>query len=338
MCLGPSNYGCAVSEQPFVSVVVLNWNGKRFIDPFMKSFASQTYPSDRLELLFTDNASSDDSVAYLKSRYDDARIKIVQNDANYGYAGGNNLGMKQARGDYILVCNNDLELDKNVVKELVIASQKHAAAVTTVKLMFLNKPGIINNAGSRLVPESNWPTYEIGMYEKDEGQYDEDREITAFCGACAMFRRDFLQQVGLFDKRFFMYFEDGDLSWRGQKAGQKFFYAGKAVAYHVHTGSSVEGSTLFNHFVARNRVLIMLKNARLRPLLSAYKATLKDHFIFRLKNLFAASMGRYSKKAALSEFLFSLKMLLSITALTPYALLKRTRVIKEERLEDNSNL
>ncbi len=325
--------------KPLVSIVVLNWNGKCFIDPFMKSFYTQTYPRDRLELLFTDNASGDDSVAYFNANYTvNDRIRVVQNNENYGYAGGNNLGMKQAKGDYILVCNNDLELDKNVVKELVSASEKYNSSVTTVKLMFLNKPGFINNAGSRLETESNWPTYEIGMNEKDEGQYDTDREITAFCGACVLFRRGFLNTIGMFDKRFFMYFEDGDLSWRGQKAGHTFYYAAKAVAYHVHTGSSVEGSALFNHFVARNRVLIMLKNARLRIILSTYKATINDHIIFRIKNLVAALRGRYGKKLAIREFLLSQKMLFSLMLLTPYALLKRTKLIKEDLLENNSNL
>lgn len=299
----------------------------------MKSFAAQTYARDKMELLFTDNASSDDSVAYVQQQYaNDDRIKIVCNKGNYGYAGGNNLGMKQARGEYILVCNNDLELDKNVVKELVIAAQKYQASVTTVKLMFLNKPGYINNAGSRLEPKSNWPTYEIGMNEQDTGQYETDREISAFCGACVLFSREFLHTVGMFDSRFFMYFEDGDLSWRGQKAGHTFYFAGKAVAYHVHTGSSVEGSILFNHFVARNRVLILLKNARLRIILSGCKATLKDHFVFRIKNIVASLRGRYGKKQALKEFLLSQKMLLSIALLTPYALLKRTKLIKEDLL------
>ena len=320
-------------QLPLVSVVVLNWNGKRYIDKFLGSFLSQTYPRDRLELIFTDNASSDDSVSYFTKKYGDiSGVKIVVNDKNYGYAGGNNLGIKNASGDYILICNNDLELDKDVVRELVNTAEKQNSSITTVKLMFLNKPGVINNAGSRLAPNSTWPTYEIGANEKDEGQYDKLREITAFCGACVLIRRDFLQTVGLFDKRFFMYFEDGDLSWRGQKAGYKFYYEPKAVAYHVHTGSSTEGSPLFNHYVGRNRILIMLKNARFRVFLRTCAVVFKEHVIFRMKNLLASLSGNYSKRLAMSEFLMSQKMIWAAIGLSPYILLKRFGIIKEEVL------
>ena len=322
-----------MEKSSLVSIVVLNWNGKRFIDPFMASFAKQTYPKEFIELLFVDNGSTDDSVDYFEKHYgDNEHARVVLNGKNYGYAGGNNLGIKQAKGDFVLICNNDLELDKDVVKELVSAAQKHQAAVTTVKLMYLNKPGIINNAGSRLAPDSSWPTFEIGKDEKDTGQYNEDCEITAFCGACAMFSRGFLHKVGLFDKRFFMYFEDGDLAWRGQKAGYKFFYAPKAVAYHFHTGSSKEGSPLFNHFVGRNRVLILAKNARFIVLAKGIARTLQDHLVLRIKNLLASLMGKYSKHQALKEFLLSQKMLWATLFMLPYALAKRFKLIKEDTL------
>lgn len=318
---------------PLVSIVVLNWNRKRFIGPFMKTVINQTYPKDRLELLFTDNDSHDGSVQYIKDKYGDLPyLRVIQNEKNYGYSKGNNLGIRQAKGDYVLVCNNDLELDKSLVRELVSAAEKHNSSITTAKLMYLNKPGIINNAGSRLAPDSTWPTYEIGKDEKDQGQYDKDREITAFCGACVLIRRDFLQTVGMFDSKFFMYFEDGDLSWRGQKAGHKYYYAPKAIAYHFHTGSSAEGSPLFNHFVGRNRLLIMLKNARLKIFLRTCGVTLKDHVLVRLKNLYASLFGRYSKRQALNEFLRSQKMLWAALALSPYILLKRFGIISEDKL------
>src|SRR3989344_2775274 len=120
-----------LQELPFVSVVVLNWNRKRFVDPFMKTIIGQTYPKDRLEVLFTDNASSDGSVDYIKGQYGDLPyLKVVQNDKNYGYSKGNNLGIHRASGDYVLVCNNDLELEKNLIKELVAVASKNKVAAT----------------------------------------------------------------------------------------------------------------------------------------------------------------------------------------------------------------
>ncbi len=318
---------------PTVSIVVLNWNGKRFIDAFMKTFSSQTYDQALLELLFVDNDSADDSIDYLRQNYSNVKnLRIIQNGGNYGYAGGNNRGIHQANGDYILVCNNDLELDKALVQEMVSLALDKEAALVVPKLMYLNKPGIINNAGSQLNTNSDWPIVEIGKDEKDTGQYDEVRQISAFCGACVLFSRQFLETVGLFDARFFMYFEDGDLSWRGQKAGSKFYYAPRAVANHVHTGSSTEGSPLFNHYVGRNRMLILAKNASFKVFAKGSAKTVRDHLLFRLKNIWASLSGRYSKKLALREFYLSQKILCSSLILLPYAFLKRIGVIKEDKL------
>ena len=293
----------------------------------------QTYPADRLELVFTDNGSTDDSVAYFQSRFnDDDRYKVVLNGRNYGYSGGNNLGMMNASGQYVLLCNNDLELEPRAVEELVSAAEHHNADATTVKLMYRNRPGVINNAGSRLDPDSDWPIYDVGINEEDIGQFDQDQEISAFCGACVLLRRDFLQSVGLFDHHFFLYFEDGDLSWRGRKAGKHYWLAPNAVAYHVHTGSSQEGSPIFNHFVIRNRWLIVVKNARTKVIMKALRSTLKDQLVLRVKRLVMALFGKYPKRLALKEFVLSQRMLWAALFMTPYALCKRFHLIRERHL------
>lgn len=321
------------SSAPPVTIVTLNWNGKRFIDPFIDSYLKLDYPKDKLELIFADNNSSDGSIEYIKHRYKDVvSLKAIQNGANYGYAGGNNRGIRHATGDYILVCNNDLILDKNLVKELVTTARQNEAAATVPKLMFKNKPGYINNAGSELHPDKDWPITELGFDKKDSKKYSKTREVTAFCGACVLFSRSFLENVGLFDKRFFMYFEDGDLSWRGQKAGYKFFYSPKALAYHEHTGTSKEGSPLFNHFVGRNRLLILLKHAGFVVFLKGLKRTLADHLWLRLKNILKALKGQYGKKQALVELYRSQKMLWAFLFMAPGELLKRWHIIPEEKL------
>jgi len=322
-----------IMDTPLVSIVVLNWNGLRFIDDFMKGVQAQTYPENKIELLFTDNGSVDGSVAYFKKKYGkDSRFKVVLNGKNFGYSGGNNLGIKQSRGDYVLVANNDLELDKNAIVELVKSAQVHDADVAAAKLIYLNKPGIINNAGSRLDTRSVWPVYEIGANDKNSAKYSKDYQTSAFCGACFLARRDFLETVGLFDRHFFMYFEDGDLSWRGMKQNKKYYLSANAIALHVHTGSSKEGSPLFNHFVGRNRLLILTKNGSLLVLSKAWAKTFQDHFIFRLKRLWHSLKGDYPRKLALKEFWLSQKMIWAALLMTPYALAKRYHLINEERL------
>ncbi|MDN5275354.1 MAG: glycosyl transferase, family 2 [Candidatus Saccharibacteria bacterium] len=319
-------------KKPLISIIALNWNGKKFIDPLVESVKNQQLKDISIEFLFVDNDSSDDSAQYFKEKYEDEQYRLILNGGNYGYAKGNNLGMLKAKGDYILVCNNDLILDKDLVQNLYEAAIEKKADITVPKLMFLNKPGYINNAGSSLDRNNSWPVTEIGLNEKDTGQYEEIREITAFCGACALFTREFLETVGMYDDKFFMYFEDSDLSWRGQDAGRKFYYAPKAIAHHHHTGTSVEGSPKFNHYVARNRVLVLMKNASLRVILVGYKFAIKDHVINRIKNIIKALLGRYPKKVALKEFARGIKTFIAIITYTPYALFKRWRIVKESTI------
>lgn len=319
-------------SKPLISIIALNWNGKKFIDPLVESVAKQKLIDIDIEFLFVDNDSSDDSVSYYSQTYEKDNFRLVKNSANFGYSKGNNLGIKQAKGDYVLVCNNDLIMDENLVQNLYDEIIKSKADLVVPKLMFLNKPGYINNAGSVLDKNNSWPVSEVGFGEKDDGQYDTVREISAFCGACVLFTREFLHNVGLYDDKFFMYFEDSDLSWRGQDAKRKFAYNPKAIAHHHHTGTSVEGSKKFNYYVARNRVLILLKNASPRVILTGYKFAVRDHVYYRLKNVIKASIGRYPKKLSLKELSQGLKTFTGIVIYTPYALLKRWNIIKESKI------
>lgn len=320
------------SKKPLISIVALNWNGKKFIDPLVESVNKQILKNVDIEFLFVDNDSSDNSVDYFKKNYNQDNFFVVQNNANYGYAKGNDLGIKQAKGDYILVCNNDLVMDAHLVQNLYDGLVKNDADLVVPKLMFLNKPGYINNAGSVLDTSNSWPVSEIGFGEKDEGQYDQVKEISAFCGACVLFTRDFLSTVGMYDDKFFMYFEDSDLSWRGQDADRRFFYIPEALAHHHHTGTSVEGSKKFNYYVARNRVLVLLKNASPRVIAVGYKFAVRDHLYYRVKNIVKAILGRYPKRQAIREFSLGFKTFCGIVLYTPYALLKRWKVIQETKI------
>ena len=118
---------------------------------------------------------------------------------------------------------------------------------------------VINNVGSRLARGGYGG--DRGFLERDGGQFDEPQEVFAWCGAGVLFRPAYLHDVGLFDERFFMYYEDTDLSWRGRSRGWRYEYVPKAVLRHVHAATSIEGSPMFNHHVQRNRLLMLTKNA-----------------------------------------------------------------------------
>ncbi len=322
-----------MAKHPLISIVVLNWNGKKFIDPFIESFKKLDYPADKLELIFTDNASSDGSVDYINRKYKGLKqLKVVQTGGNYGYAGGNNRGIKHAEGEYVLVCNNDLVLDPKLVSELVRISREKSADITVPKLMFLNKPGYINNAGSMLEENNIWPVRERGFGKKDSEEFAKAVEITAFCGACVLFSREFLENVGLFDEKFFMYFEDGDLSWRGQKAGYKYFLAPKALAYHEHTGTSKEGSPLFNYYVGRNRLLILMKNAKLKIVCKAWLVVLHNQLYVKSKKFLRSVLRKNNRRANAKDLMLGIKVVFFAFILTPYCYLKRWGLISEKKL------
>ena len=118
---------------------------------------------------------------------------------------------------------------------------------------------VINNAGSVLV-NGSWGA-DRGFLERDTGQYDEPQDVFAWCGAGVLFRPSYLADIGLFDERFFMYYEDTDMAWRGRARGWRYRYVPTAVMRHLHAATSVEGSPLFQHFTERNRLLMLTKNA-----------------------------------------------------------------------------
>lgn len=317
---------------PLVTVIVLNWNGKRFIDSFFNSIYKQDYPQECIEILFIDNNSTDDSVDYFLSKnYPNSRY--IQTGANYGYAGGNNYGLREAKGDYIAVCNNDLVLEKKWLSNLVVAAKETKADVIVPKLVYANSKKI-NNAGSILQTESDWPNKERGMgKDMNDPNFNSRTEITAFCGASPLFKRSFLKDVGLFDKRFFLYWEDGDLSWRGQKAGKHYIYEPKAVAYHNTSGSTGgESSKTFIYYVSRNRVLVLLKNGRLNLALRAYLKVFRDHVIYKSWDLAKSLRRGIGRREAIANLKLGVKIVYGVLMLTPVCLLKRAHILKEETL------
>lgn len=270
------------SELPFISIITLNWNGKQFLDKLLPLLESQTYPRDLYEIIVLDNDSTkDDSVSYVKQNF--PNIVLIENNQNDGFARGCNLAMAKAKGDYFMLINNDTMPSKDWLEKIVDCAkdEEHVGAVVS-KVLFANrgKGGtIINNAGSILHPNKPWPVEEIGANKEDGPEYSKRREITALCGTSLLLSREMLNDIGLFDESFFMYFEDADLSWRGQKAGWKFYYSPDSVVLHEHSGSSKEHSDFWTFYVTRNRLLIMWKHASLVLAIRVYLTFLKEFLV-----------------------------------------------------------
>ena len=316
---------------PFVSIIVINWNGEKYLRNLLPILEKQTYPKNKYEIVVVDNNSTkDDSINFVKSNF--PKLNLIENSKNDGFAGGCNLGIVNSRGDYYLLINTDTKPKLDWLEELVKCAQskKNAGAVVS-KLLFdkAGKENIINNAGSTLFPDRQWPVEEIGANKPDGPEFSKQREITALCGASLLLSKEMLKDIGIFDESFFMYFEDTDLSWRGQNAGWKFYYCPTSIVLHEHSGSSVEHSDFWTFFVTRNRLLIMWKHAKVLLATKVYLNFIKEFTIMPCVNL---TRNRY-KRHQLHMLKLGLRIHLSFLKHLPIVIAKRLSLIKDRSLD-----
>jgi len=246
-----------------ISVVVLNYNGKQFIDACLRSLAEQTYDADRFEVVFVDNGSSDDSVAHVKTNWPKARV--LQLTSNLGFAGGINAGVKFSKGVYVALINNDARAHPDWLKQGIAGFQKSQdVAMVGSKILTLDGK-TIDYAGGALSFYGHG--FKVGVNEPDEGQYDRPGE-TLFASGCALFiPRDLFLEVGGFDEDYFAFFEDVDLGWRLWLMGHRVLYEPSSVVYHRHHGTAdALGQERERFLLERNALMTILKNYQNRTL------------------------------------------------------------------------
>ena len=198
------------------SVIVPNYNGRRFLDTCLGALFRQTYPPERLEVVLVDDASTDDSVAWVREHYEG--VKIVALASNSGLAAGCNAGARAATGDLLVMLNNDTEAEPGWLAALVEAASAHPeAGAIASKMLLFDRREVLHNAGDLMgadgIPRNR------GVWEVDEGQYDAHEEVFGGCGGGVAYRRAAWEAAGGFDERLFMYLEDVDLAWRLQLLG-----------------------------------------------------------------------------------------------------------------------
>lgn len=271
---------------PICSLIIVNYNNLRHTKDCLKSLQKLTYPEEQLDLIVIDNCSQDDSVNALRELF--PKVRIFVNSAN-NFAKALNLGIGEAKGEYIAFLNNDATLDSHwleiLVKRLETDDKVGAASG---KLLF--KDGRINSAGIQQLPEFYWQ--DIGFGEKDSGQYDKEEEVEGLCWAAVLFRRECLEDVGSIDEDFVMYFEDVEFAKRCSKRGWKMLYVPAAIAHHEYRGSS-KGSKLTEYFCNRNRFLYLAKHEPLQLVKAIHTS---DFFSNKQYNLLFESLFVAIKK------------------------------------------
>jgi len=248
-------------EYPVVSVVIVNYNGRGFLEDCLQSLYAQTYQN--LEILLVDNGSSDGSVDYLKSCHPD--VIIIENTSNLGFAGGVNSGILQSRGSFILTLNNDTWADCHWIEQLVAEiTTDDRIGMCATKMLFPDKR--INSTG--ICISRSGAAWDRGIFEEDTGQYNTREEILGPCAGAALYRKLMLDEIGLFDEDFFLYMEDVDLAVRGQLAGWKCIFVPGAVVYHYHGGTAGVMSDFAIYHQNRNILWVPVKNYPLATLIS----------------------------------------------------------------------
>jgi GT2 family glycosyltransferase len=244
---------------PLVSIIVLNWKASHLADMCLGSLFTQEYPN--IEVLYVDNASHDDSVAYVRSRF--PKAVIVENENNLGYAGGNNAGIRVARGKYVVLLNQDTEAHPRFISEMVrVAEADPAIGMCNPKMLHHHDRTLINSLGMYLTRDRLQVAH-LGDQEIDRGQYDLPGEFLAPSGAAGFYRVEMLDQIGLLDEDLFLYWEDMDIGWRGVLAGWKTAYVPESLLYHIRNeGTRRDGDVALRaqYLVHRNRWLVLYKN------------------------------------------------------------------------------
>lgn len=221
-----------------VIIIILNWNGWQDTIKCLESINRNNY--SKYNVIVVDNASHDESVIQIEEyiqkvkniKKSAADITLIKNNKNYGFAGGNNIGIRRVinstNSKYILLLNNDTTVDKNFLDELVKLAEADET-IGSVQSVLL-KPGgtIIDSIGQEL---TTWSARDIEMGSKYE-EFNDNREIFGACAASALYRRSVLEDVGLFDEDFFVMYEDVDLSWRIRLSGYKSLLAANSIVYH----------------------------------------------------------------------------------------------------------
>ena len=202
-----------MSENPLVSVIVLNYNAGELLLNCIESIKKSAYKN--LEIIVVDNISTDKSQKICKEKYPD--IKLIQNDENFGYCEGNNIGIREAKGDYIIILNPDTIVESNWVEELISAYNKFGEGLYQPKILSLDKPDILQSTGNML--HIFGFGFAKGKGKKDEMYNNEIVKIGYASGTCLFTTRNVLDKVGLLDSFLFLYHDDLDLGWRASQIG-----------------------------------------------------------------------------------------------------------------------
>lgn len=313
-----------MSSKKKVAVVILGWNGKKYLEEFLPSVVQFTSP-ELCEIIVADNCSTDDSVHFVQSNF--PTVRIIQNKRNGGYAGGYNDALKLVDASYYVLLNQDIAVTQNWVEKIIEVMDADASiAAAQPKLRAYNQREYFEYAGAcgGFLDKFCYAFCRGRIFdtvERDEGQYDSIQTIFWATGACLFVRADAFWKAGALDEDFFAHQEEIDLCWRMNNLGYKAVCVPQSVVYHVGGGSLAYGNPRKTYLNFRNTLMMMFKNLPTEKLVSIlFSRMILDGM---------AALNSVIKTKALGDFIAIFKAHLSFYSALPMLIQKRKRVLKK---------
>lgn len=252
--------------QPKIAVVILNWNGRKYLQHFLPSVMASTYPN--YEVIVADNGSTDDSVEFLQREF--PLVRLIRFDRNYGFAKGYNEALKQVVAEFYVLLNSDVEVQPGWLEPMVslLGKDKGIAACQPKILSYHNKK-LFEYAGAAggWLDKYGYPFAKGRIFdfcEEDHGQYDQCEPIFWASGAALFIRSNVFHAMKGFDEYFFAHQEEIDLCWRMQLAGYRIYSCPSSVVYHVGGGTLPRGNSKKTYLNFRNNHIMLSKNLPFR--------------------------------------------------------------------------
>lgn len=284
---------------PKVSILLVNYNQPEVTYACLQSIGHLKYLN--YEVWVVDNNSNTEK-RINPALFPD--VNYIQSETNLGFAGGNNLAIKQCTGDYILLLNNDTEVEPELLETLLDTYDKHPdAGIVSTKIVF-HQTNILQYAGTGAINPLTCRGNTNGYKETDQGQYDHVRKTDLSHGACMMIKREVIEKIGLLSEEFFLYYEEYDFCEMAKKAGFEIYYNGLCKVYHKESVSVGKLSPLKSYYMSKNRVLFAKRNFK------GWQKVISIAYYYLLalpKNVLAESLkGRYSNSRAALRGAFGL--------------------------------
>jgi len=276
---------------PLVSIITINFNSTEITCELIESLNKITYPN--IEIIVVDNNSETNNSHIIKEKY--PGIILIKNQINVGFSGGNNLGIMRAKGDYILLINNDCIVTPSFLEPLIEKMENnHLIGAVSPKIRFFHTPEKIQFAGIKPINKYTVRNHAIGYWEDDNGQYDTDSETYCIHGAAVLTSRKIIEKIGMMSYIYFLYYEELDWAERIKKAGYLLYYVHNSLVFHKESKSTGKTSPLKTYYINRNRILYMRRNIHGKTFIIAllyqiFIAIPKNSILFLIKgklNLF----------------------------------------------------